>query len=188
MNQLIIISAPSGAGKTTILKQVLNNNPQLAFSISACTREPRPGEVHGKDYYFIPVDSFQQLIDHNAFLEWEMVYPGKYYGTLIKEIERINQENKFPIVDIDVKGALNVKKNFPDRSISIFIKPPSLEVLKERLTLRGTETEELIKERIERAQFELLFEDKFDYVVVNDNLNAAVLQVEEIIRNFINKK
>lgn len=183
--KLIIITAPSGSGKTTIVKQIMQRFPQLRFSISAATRTPRAGEVNGKDYYFITVADFQNKIETDAFLEWEMVYEGKYYGTPKSEIDRIWQEQNVPIVDIDVVGARNVKNMYPDNSLSIFIQAPTLEILKQRLEQRGTETPETLKERLERAEFEMTFAEQFDLRVINDNLEKAVEEIIEKLVGFI---
>ena len=145
--KIIIITAPSGSGKTTLVKRLLQACPQLAFSISACTRTPRPNEQHGKDYYFYSEEEFKKLIDENAFVEWEMVYTGKYYGTLRSELERIWNDDRHPLVDIDVKGALAIHDAYPDSSMSLFIQTPSVEVLRERLKLRGTETDHSLEEK-----------------------------------------
>jgi guanylate kinase len=185
--KIIIITAPSGAGKTTILKSIMQQFPMLQFSISACTRNPRAGEVDGKDYYFMSSSDFQQAIREGAFLEWEMVYTDKYYGTPKKEIERINKVGQVPIVDIDVKGALNIKKMYPHNSLSIFIQPPSVETLKERLLIRGTETPVTLQERIDRAAYEISMAPNFDAVVVNDDLSEAISVVAQTITQYLNE-
>ncbi len=187
MNKLIIVSAPSGAGKTTIVKQILKMNLPLEFSISACSRAIRNGEVEGKDYYFMSVESFKQKILKNEFLEWEQVYEGNYYGTLYSEIDRIWSNNNSVIFDVDVVGGLNIKKKFQNNSISIFIKPPSIEILEQRLRNRSTETEENILKRITKSKLELTFANRYDYVVVNDNLELAINDTKEIIERFIFK-
>jgi guanylate kinase len=160
----------------------------LSFSISACTRKPRPGEKHGKDYYFLEEEDFRRKIDENAFLEWEMVYTGKYYGTLNAELERIWQTGKAPLVDIDVKGALNIKSQFGNRALSLFIKAPSTESLRRRLLSRGTESSESLQERLDKAAEELTYEPKFDFVVINDDLETAVAETLQIIDHFLNDK
>ncbi|XZF14694.1 guanylate kinase [Chitinophagaceae bacterium MMS25-I14] len=184
--KIIIITAPSGSGKTTLVKRLLAAYPRLAFSISACTRHPRPGEVHGKDYYFYEEQAFQQLIEQDAFVEWEMVYTGKYYGTLKSEVERIWQNGQFPLVDIDVNGALAIHDKYPRTSLSIFIEAPSLEVLRERLEKRGTETPKTLEERIDKARFELTFADRFDRIIVNDDLDKATAELVKVVEDFLN--
>ena len=183
-HKIIIITAPSGAGKTSITKFLLNKYPQLSFSISAATREKRAHEVDGKDYYFITVPDFQEKIKTNAFIEWEMVYEGKYYGTLKSELERIWNNEQLPMLDIDVKGAIHVQKQFPESSLSIFIEPPSVEELKRRLESRGTETPESLKARIDKASYELSFKDQFDVVILNDQLEKACQETEAVIKAF----
>ena len=152
-DKIIIITAPSGSGKTTLVKRLLQACPKLSFSISACTRNPRAGETDGKDYYFLEEATFKKYIDEDAFVEWEMVYTGKYYGTLKSELQRIWKEDKYPLVDIDVQGALAIRDRFPKQSLTIFIEAPSLEVLRERLLLRGTETPQSLDERVDKAAY-----------------------------------
>ncbi len=188
-NKIIIIAAPSGAGKTSITKHLLKTFPdQLAFSVSCATRQPRSYEIHGKDYYFISPDEFRKKIKDNEFAEWEMVYEGKYYGTLKNELQRIWDENKVPLLDVDVKGGINVQKQYQGNTLSLFIEPPSLAELKKRLEARGTETAESLKARIEKASFELSFKDKFDKSVVNDKLDTACKEAEEAVKEFLNAK
>jgi guanylate kinase len=158
---------------------------KLSFSISAATRKIRAGEQHGVDYFFIDVEEFKNKIDNKQFVEWEMVYPGSYYGTTKEEIERIWNENKTPILDIDVQGALHVKEIYGDSALTIFVKPPSLEVLKERLQKRGTDTEEQIKTRIDKAAEEIAFSNNFDHIVLNDDLDKASAAVKELVTSFI---
>ena len=185
-HKIIILAAPSGAGKTTIKSRLLAAMPsKLSFSISAATRKIRAGEQHGVDYFFIDVEEFKNKIDNKQFVEWEMVYPGSYYGTTKEEIERIWNENKTPILDIDVQGALRVKEIYGDSALTIFIKPPSLEVLKERLQKRGTDTEEQIKTRIDKAAEEIAFSNNFDHIVLNDDLDKASATVKELVTSFI---
>ncbi|NMD00440.1 MAG: guanylate kinase [Bacteroidales bacterium] len=186
MNKVVIISAPSGAGKTTIVKNLLEQFPQLEFSVSACSRPQREGEKNGIDYYFISVQEFQQKINENKFIEWEEVYPNRYYGTLKEEIERIWNKNHIVLFDVDVKGGINLKKIFQNNAISIFISPPSIEILKERLINRGTENEESLKMRVEKAAYEMTFAKQFDYIVVNDNLSIAIEEIKEIVKSYIN--
>ncbi|OSZ78535.1 guanylate kinase [Chitinophagaceae bacterium IBVUCB1] len=183
--KIIIITAPSGSGKTTLVKRLLAQCPELAFSVSACTRQPRAGEVDGKDYHFYTEDAFKQLIDEDAFIEWEMVYEGKYYGTLKSEMQRIWGDGKTPLVDIDVKGALAIQKQYPSNSLSIFIQAPSIEELRKRLVLRGTETPATLEERINKANYELTFAPQFDTVIINDNLDAATAQLLETTRSYL---
>lgn len=185
MDKIIIITAPSGSGKSTLIKRLMKAIPTLAFSVSACTRSPRPGEVDGVDYHFISIDAFEAAINKNDFIEWEMVYEGKYYGTLKTELNRIWGQGKTPVVDIDVKGALNVQDQYRTQSLSIFIQAPSIEILKERLLKRGTETPESLNERISKAQYELSFADNFDQTIINDNLETASEQLIAAIKNFL---
>ncbi|AYD47526.1 guanylate kinase [Arachidicoccus soli] len=186
MNKIIIITAPSGAGKSSIAHYLLDKYPhQLAFSISAATRSARGKEQDGVDYYFMQVEDFQNKIEANEFIEWEMVYEGKYYGTLKSEIERIWRENKTPILDIDIKGAMHIQKQFPKNSLSIFIQPPSIEDLRKRLNSRNTDTPEQIETRINKASYEISFKNHFNIIVVNDNLEKACKETETAILNFI---
>ena len=184
-NKIIIITAPSGAGKTSITRYLLQQFPELQFSISAATRTPRNDEVSGKDYYFMSLEAFQQKIAEEAFIEWEMVYEGKYYGTLKTEINRIWEMNKIPLLDIDVKGALHVQKQFPHHCLSIYIQAPSVEELKKRLESRGSETPESIQTRISKAMYEMSFKENFDALIVNDRLHNAQQEAEELVRRFI---
>jgi guanylate kinase len=186
-NKILIITAPSGAGKTSITKHLMQHFPQLAFSVSAATRQARGTEKDGVDYHFISTDDFKQKIQRNEFVEWEMVYEGKYYGTLKSELEKIWQQNKIPVLDIDVKGAIHVQQQFPQTSLSLFIEPPSVSELKKRLQSRGTETAESIAARVNKAPYELSFKDHFNKVVVNDDLQKACIEAEMIVFGFINK-
>ena len=183
--KIIIITAPSGAGKTSITKYLLNKYPQLSFSISAATRPPRGKEQDGVDYYFISTEAFQQKIQEDAFAEWEMVYEGKYYGTLKIELQRIWDNNQIPMLDIDIKGAIHVQKQFPGNSLSIFIEPPSVEELKKRLESRGTETAESIQTRLSKAAYEISFKDQFNKIIVNDNLEKACAETETVVKEFL---
>jgi len=183
--KIIIITAPSGAGKSTITHYLLSNFPNLCFSISAATRAPREGEVNGKDYHFISQDAFLSHIQNDDFVEWEMVYEGKYYGTLKTEIYRIWNEAKTPVLDIDVSGALHIKQTYPADTLTIFIEPPSINVLKERLASRGTETAESLATRVNKAAYELSFKHQFDKVILNDNLQKACSEAAEIISTFL---
>jgi guanylate kinase len=186
--KLIIITAPSGAGKTSITRYLLGKYPWLTFSVSAATRSPRGQEQDGVDYYFMSVEDFQHKIQENAFVEWEMVYEGKYYGTLKQELERIWKNGGVPVLDIDVKGAIHVQQQFPDSSLTLFIQPPSVEELRKRLESRGLETPENIETRVNKASYELSFIHSFDKVIVNDELDKACAETENVILDFINGK
>ena len=183
--KIIIITAPSGAGKTSITRHLLQKFPQLAFSISAATRSPRGIEQHGKDYYFISEEDFRNHIRQNDFMEWEMVYEGKYYGTLKSEMERIWSLHQVPMLDIDVKGAIHIQQQYPHNTISLFIEPPSVEELKKRLESRGTETEESLSARVNKASYEIGFKHHFDHVIVNDQLAKACEEAENLIGAFL---
>ncbi|MBM3431559.1 MAG: guanylate kinase [Bacteroidetes bacterium] len=184
-NKIIIIAAPSGAGKTSIVRYLLEKMPdQLVFSVSCTTRAPRNSETNGKEYYFIPVEEFEKKISEGAFAEWEMVYPGKYYGTPVSELERIWQLGKTPLLDIDVKGGINIRNQFP-QSLAIFIEPPSLEELSRRLQARGTETPESLAARINKASSEMSYKYAFDQVILNENLEKACTETEKLVRTFL---
>ncbi len=187
MNKLIIFTAPSGAGKTTIVKYLLNKIDSLAFSVSATTRDRRPNEIDGESYYFMTPGEFRQKVEEDAFVEWEEVYHDQFYGTLKSEVERLWAEQKNIIFDIDVQGALSIKKTYPKESMAIFVKPPSRETLFERLKGRQTESPESLKKRIEKAALELDFEKKFDAVLINDNLEQTLETAEKMIFDFIGK-
>ncbi|HEY9489410.1 MAG TPA: guanylate kinase [Chryseosolibacter sp.] len=181
----IIFSAPSGSGKTTIVKHLLEKNPDLGFSISASTRDRRGRtEQNGKDYYFLPPNEFKKKIDNNEFVEWEEVYEGNFYGTLKSEIERVWRDGKNVVFDVDVKGGLNLKKYFGHKALAIFVKVPSIEVLKERLHDRGTESPESLSRRLFKAQFEMSFCDKFDVVLVNENLHKSLEEAQRLYDKF----
>lgn len=185
--KIIIITAPSGAGKTSITRFLLQKySQQLAFSISAATRQARGNEKNGIDYYFISESEFTNKIQHEEFVEWEMVYEGKYYGTLKSELHRIWAEGKVPLLDIDVKGAIHVQQQYPETTLSLFIEPPSIDELKRRLSYRGTESEDSLNARINKASYELSFKHSFDHVVVNSNLDQACKEAEELIMDFLN--
>jgi guanylate kinase len=184
----LIFSAPSGSGKTTIVRHLLQTNDDLGFSISASTRDKRGRtEQNGKDYYFLSPEEFKKRIDANEFIEWEEVYEGNFYGTLKSEIERIWASGKNVIFDVDVKGGLNLKKYFGDKGLSIFVKVPSVEVLKARLSDRGTESEQSLSRRLFKAKFEMSFQDKFDVVLVNEDLNRSLMEAQALYNNFKNK-
>ncbi|CAN5157386.1 guanylate kinase [soil metagenome] len=183
-NKLIIITAPSGAGKSSITRYLIDNFPGLSFSVSAATRQPRHNEIPGKHYYFVSVEEFQQKIKDDAFIEWEMVYEGRYYGTLKSELQRIWEQNKIPVLDIDVQGAIHVQQQFPN-AISFFIAPPSLEELKRRLETRATETPESIKIRLGKANYEISFCNQFDHIIVNNALQVACTQAADIVAPFL---
>lgn len=186
--KLIIFSAPSGAGKTTIVRQLLaDHGDKMAFSISASTREPRTGEIDGKDYYFISKEDFLHKIAKHEFIEFEEVYAGTFYGTLRKEVERIWSLGKSVIFDIDVVGGLRLKSKFPEEALAIFVNPPSLDVLKERLRGRGTDAEEKLQERFAKAELELSYADKFDVVLNNFDLETACKEAEALVLDFLNE-
>ena len=184
-NKLLIITAPSGAGKTSITKHLMQHFPQLAFSVSAATRQRRGIEKDGVDYHFISTEDFKQKIQHNEFIEWEMVYEGKYYGTLKTELEKIWGQDKIPVLDIDIKGAIHVQQQFPETSLSLFIEPPSVDELKKRLQSRGTETPESLAARVNKASYELSFKDHFNKIIVNDDLQKACAAAVNIVGDFI---
>lgn len=184
----LIFSAPSGSGKTTIVKYLLENNTDLGFSISASTRDRRGRtEQDGKDYYFLSPEAFKKKIDNDEFIEWEEVYEGNFYGTLKSEIERLWSEGKNVIFDVDVKGGLSLKKYFGDKALAVFVKVPSLEVLKERLKDRGTESEESLSRRLFKAKFEMSFENKFDIVLVNEEREKSLNEAQRLYSIFRNQ-
>jgi guanylate kinase len=185
---VVIIAAPSGSGKTSITRHLLKAFPdRVAFSISAATRQPRTNEQDGVDYYFMSVSEFQKRMANDEFLEWEMVYEGKYYGTLHAELERIWASGKAPLLDVDVKGGIHIQENFTGHSLSLFIEPPSLEELERRLRNRGTESPESLAARINKASYELSFRDQFHHIIVNDDLAEACREAETLVRDFLNK-
>jgi guanylate kinase len=186
--RVLIISAPSGAGKSTIVNHLMASGLPLGFSVSATSRKPRGHEVNGREYYFISSDEFRKKIKADEFVEWQEVYRNHYYGTLRNEIERIIGEGKMPLFDVDAQGGVNLKKIFGDDALAIFIMPPSINELKERLVRRDTDTEDQIKMRIDKASSELLLADRFDMVVVNDNLDKACNEIEAVVREFINNR
>ena len=184
-NKIIIITAPSGAGKTSITRFLLKEFPQLAFSVSAATRNNRADEKNGVDYYFMNEEEFTRKIQHNEFVEWEMVYEGKYYGTLKSELERIWNNNQVPVLDIDVKGAIHVQQQYPDTTLSIFVEPPSVEELKRRLSSRGTETAESLQARVNKASYEISFKHHFRKIILNDNLEHACKVAHDAVKLFL---
>ncbi len=183
----IIFSAPSGAGKTTLVHKLLESSEQYAFSISACSREPRENERDGVDYYFIGLENFKQKISQNAFVEWEEVYKDNFYGTLKSELIRIWSMGKTVVFDVDVVGGLNLKKIFKNNALAIFVNPPSMEILEERLRGRKTESEEKIQMRISKAQVEMYRSTEFDIIIENNILERAVEQVKAVTAEFVNK-
>lgn len=185
MSKLVLFTAPSGAGKTTIVRHILSKYEEVAFSISATTRKKRPHEEDGKDYYFLSKHDFLERVKNEEFLEWQEVYEAQYYGTLRSEIERLWKKGKHIIFDIEVKGATNIKKAYPDQTLAIFINPPSAEILLDRLKKRKTESEASLKKRMDRAVNELTYVDKFDAVLVNDQLEVALAEAEKMVEDFL---
>ncbi len=181
----VIFSAPSGAGKTTIVHYLLGRNIGLEFSVSACSRGPRPNEVDGKDYYFLGVEGFKQKIDEKAFVEWEEVYTNNFYGTLRSEVERIWKNGKAVIFDVDVIGGLNLKKIFGENALAVFVEPPSVDELEKRLRGRSTETEDKIAQRLSKAREEISYSKNFDVILINDNLVKACNDAEMLVKNFL---
>ena len=190
MNQgkLIIFSAPSGAGKTTIVQHLLEQDLNLEFSISATSRGMRHTETDGKDYYFLTPEEFRSKIDNHEFLEWEEVYAGTFYGTLKSEVERIRSNGQNVIFDVDVVGGCNIKKFYGDDALAVFIQPPSIEELRKRLISRSTDSPEVIEKRVAKAEYELTFASQFDRIIVNEHLETAFDEAEKCIREFINRK
>ena len=185
-NKIILITAPSGSGKTSIVKYLMSRIPELSFSISATTRPKRQNEKDGVDYHFISEETFKEKIHEKEFLEWEMVYEGKYYGTLKSEMSRIWQKNKIPVLDIDVQGAIHVLSQYPINTLALFIQAPTLEDLKIRLEKRGSETPESLQARLNKSSFEMSFKPHFKNIVINRDFEVACREAEEIIRNFLN--
>ena len=183
--KLVIFSAPSGAGKSTIVRHLMSKALGLAFSISATSRAPREGEVDGREYHFITPEKFRELIEKKAFIEWEEVYPGQFYGTLHSELDRIWEQSGHAVFDIDVVGGLNLKKEFGDRACAIFIKPPSAEVLEERLRFRGSDDEASLQLRLDKAGYEMQFAPQFDHIVVNDHLEVAQSEALALVQEFL---
>jgi guanylate kinase len=180
----IIFSAPSGSGKTTLVHHLLANNPNLSFSVSATTRPPRPGEVHAQDYYFLSLTAFKELIQQNAFVEWEEVYPNRYYGTLKSEIDRIWSKGHNVIFDIDVQGGLALKRYFGPQALAVFVQAPSLEVLKKRLLARASDPSDSINQRLEKASYELSFANRFDLIIRNDDLETSKTLAQQAYTDF----
>jgi guanylate kinase len=185
VNKIIVISAPSGAGKTSIVHHLLDKMPELEFSISACSRKKRENEIDRKDYYFLKVQEFKNKIKENAFLEWEEVYQNQFYGTLKLEIDRIWKQEKTAIVDVDVIGGVNIKNYYLDQCLSIFIMPPSLETLKNRLIKRASESEKNLQIRLDKAEEEISKKQQFDSIILNDDFELACLEIQALIVKFI---
>ncbi|MBI9066071.1 MAG: guanylate kinase [Salinivirgaceae bacterium] len=183
--KLIIFSAPSGSGKTTIVRHLLDTGFNLEFSISACNRAPRGQEVHGKDYYFLTTEDFQQKIKNNEFVEWEEVYEGRFYGTLKSEVERIWKKGNHVLFDVDVVGGVNLKKQFADKALAVFVMPPSIDILEQRLNGRATDSKEEIAKRVAKAEEEIAYARHFDHTLLNDNLEAAKNEAEELLTAFL---
>lgn len=184
--KVIVVTAPSGAGKTTLAQKLLSEHPNIIFSVSATTRPPRPGEVHGKDYYFLSREEFEKRITRDAFIEWEEFYNGILYGTLRSDVEYHLNNGYFVLFDVDVNGAVNIKNIYGSDCISLFIKPPDIKVLETRLKFRGTENEQTLKLRMSRAKMELKREHVFDHVIVNDDFNTAYRQMKQLVTDFMN--
>lgn len=185
--KILILTAPSGAGKTTVVRHLMRHFPDLSFSVSATTRPPRPGEIDGRDYHFLEPTEFARRIEDGAFVEWEEVYPGRYYGTLRSELERVWAAGKCIVFDVEVKGATNIKKFYPANSLAIFVSPPSQEVLFERLRNRSTEDEASLRARFERSAEELAYADRFDRLLVNDRLEDTLAAAEVMTANFLGR-
>lgn len=184
--KILIITAPSGAGKTSITRHLLSTySERLEFSISAATRQARGNERNGVDYYFMSLEEFTNKIQHEEFVEWEMVYEGKYYGTLKSELQRIWYEGKVPVLDIDVKGAIHVQQQYPETTMSIFIEPPSVDELKRRLQSRGTESDESLNARVNKASYELSFKHSFNHIIINNDLEKACSEARSLVSAFI---
>jgi guanylate kinase len=185
--KLFIFSAPSGSGKTTIVKKLLTENIGLEFSVSATNRPKRKNEIHGKDYYFLSTDDFKQKIEKDKFVEWEEVYNNRYYGTLKSELQRIWNKGKHVVFDVDVVGGLNIKKKYPQKAFSIFVMPPNIKVLEQRLRNRSTDSNEDIQIRVAKAKKELEFSHQFDLTILNEDLGQAVNEAKQAVINFINQ-
>lgn len=183
--KLVIFSAPSGSGKTTIVKHLLSLDLGLEFSVSATSRPLRGNEINGKDYYFLSIEEFKKKIENNEFLEWEEVYEGKFYGTLKSEVERIRNKGNHVVFDVDVVGGCDIKKYFGKEALAVFVQPPSINELRNRLIARGTDTPEVIESRIAKAEYELTFAPQFDVILVNDNLEKSLAEAEKLMLNFL---
>ena len=187
--KILIFSAPSGSGKTTLLNHVMANIPEMAFSVSATTRPPRGEEVHGREYFFLSMEEFQQRVENGEFLEWEEVYPGRCYGTLLAVVEQMQEEGKHVAFDVDVCGGVNIKEHYGDKALSVFIQAPSVEVLRERLIKRGSDSMEEIENRIAKAEWETEFaQGKFDCTIINDDLETAKREILDVVSSFINEE
>lgn len=185
--KILIFSAPSGSGKSTLVNHLLSLGFPIDFSISATSRAPRGEEQHGKEYYFLSVDDFRNRVANDEFVEYEEVYEGCFYGTLKSELQRVWNEGKCIVFDVDVVGGVNIKKMFSNKAMSIFVQPPSVEALRSRLVGRGTDSAEKIEQRLAKAEYELGFASQFDRVIVNDNLDTAKAEVEAVVRDFLEK-
>lgn len=183
--KIIVVSAPSGCGKSTIINRIISEGINLTFSVSATNRQPREGEKNGCHYHFMTTEKIRSMIQNDGFIEWEEVYPGRFYGTLKSEVENKINDGRNVVLDIDVKGALNVKKIYGDQALLIFIEPPSIDVLRKRLEHRGTDDEQTINVRISKAEYEISFAKYFDHIVINDNLDKSVKDVSKLITNFL---
>ena len=184
-NKVLIFSAPSGSGKSTVVNHLLGLHPEFEFSVSATSRPPRGQEQDGVEYYFLDVEEFRSRIADDAFVEYEEVYPGRFYGTLKSEVERIWANGHVILFDVDVKGGVSLKKYFGDQALSVFIQAPSVEELRRRLVLRGTDSEEDIEKRVAKASEEMTYADKFDYVLVNDDLQTALKEAEDVVDKYL---
>ena len=183
--KLLIFSAPSGSGKTTLVKYLLSKIENICFSVSATSRSPRPGELHGKDYHFVSSETFLQKVENNEFLEWEEVYENVYYGTLLSDVERLRSKGNTVLFDVDVVGGLNIKKHYGDEALAVFVEAPSIEILEQRLVNRSSDSPESIKKRIEKAKWEMSFAKDFDIIIVNDILEEAEQETLAIVTNFL---
>lgn len=183
--KLIVFTAPSGSGKTTIVRHILHTFPETAFSVSATTRQRRAHETHGEDYYFLSQETFKLWISYDAFAEWEEVYPGQFYGSLKTEINRLRSMGKHVVFDVDVKGAMSIKASYPNDTLTVFIKVPSMEELEHRLRHRNSDTEESLRKRLAKAQHELTYEPMFDTLLINDDLDKTLKDGVDIVRKFL---